>query len=421
LFLQTIERRARQAVLYSEVIEQGAGKRIAVLDVLRGVAILGILLANITAFATPLMTSQFALSLPDRSSAERVFDSVVMAFVNGKFRSLLAILFGVGLWMQYERRKAAGTWPKSYLKRLGWLLLIGLLHGYLIWYGDILSTYAVVAAVTMVFLKSEDKTLWWLIGVLALNAVLTAAVLVPLMLMFFNSGEAREWDVGSVWPMFSQAGETAAYQSGSWLTQLGYRAVYYTISLTNAMVFGLVLLPLFLFGVILARHRVLEAPSKHPKYGKWCLIIGFGLGLPLSLISFVPMAPKVVETLQIAVELVVGPLLALGYLMAIAIWVEKGRSQGIAKALGQVGRVALSAYILQSLVCTFIFYSWGLGLFGKLQPLGWLSVVAIAWVIDLVFAHLWLRSFSIGPIEWLWRSLTEGRRLPLRRAGSERL
>ncbi len=396
-------------------MSSSAESRVYALDVLRGFAILGILLANIVSFAAPTMTSQFEPVIPSRSVAENLFDSVSMAFVNGKFRSILAILFGVGLWMQYERRKLTGEWPKGYLKRLGWLLLIGLLHGYLIWYGDILSVYAVVAALTIIFVKSEDKTLWWLIGVLAANALLTAAVLIPVLIMFSGSGGAKEFELGAVWPMFSMAGETAAFQTGSWLQQLGYRAVYYSFMLLNGLVFGLVLLPLFLFGILLARHKVLAAPSQHPGYLKWSLIIGFGLGLPLSLTAFIPMAPKVIETVQIGFEVFVGPVLALGYLMALALVVEKGFAAKFTKVLATVGRVALSAYLLQSLACTFVFYSWGLGLFGKLHPGGWLAVVGAVWALDILFAYLWLARFKMGPVEWLWRSLSEGKRLPNRR------
>ncbi len=388
--------------------------RVLVLDVLRGFAILGILLANITAFATPLMTSQFALSLPVRSSAEALFDSFTLAFVNGKFRSLLAILFGVGLWMQFEKRKEAGTWPKSYLKRMAWLLLIGLVHGFFIWYGDILSTYAVVAALTMVFVRAKDQTIWWLIGALLVNALLTAAVLVPVLIYTFGHADPNEWDFGAVWPMFGTAGETAVYQSGTWLQQLGYRSVYFLISLSNALVFGLILLPLFLFGMLLARHNMLAEPSKHPRMVRGCFLVGFGLGLPLNLLAFIPMEAKMMETVQIGFEILLGPLLALGYLMAIAVLVEKARLWPISEVLSKVGRVALSAYLLQSVACTFVFYSWGLGLFGKLTPDGWLLTVLSVWLLDIAFAFLWLKWFTIGPVEWLWRSLSEGKRVPLR-------
>ncbi|MEZ0326805.1 MAG: DUF418 domain-containing protein [Fimbriimonas sp.] len=390
--------------------------RIFMLDVLRGFAILGILLANITSFATPVITSQFALSLPDRSSAEALFDILTLIFVNGKFRSILAILFGVGLWMQYEKRSAAGTWPKSYLKRMAWLLLIGLIHGYLIWWGDILSTYAVVAVLALVVVKSSDKTLWWLIAALEANALLTAAVLVPGLIYVSRNADPGEWTVGAVWPMFSTAGETIVYQSGTWIEQLTHRAVYFSLNLTYGLVFGLVLMPLFLFGILLARKGVLSAPSEHPEYVKGCFLAAFGLGLPLSMLSLLPLSVKDMEILQLGFEIFIGPLLALGYLMAIALLVERGRAGWIAQVLAKVGRVALSAYLLQSVACTFVFYTWGLGLFGKLQPIGWLLVVLVVWSLDVAFALLWLRWFRMGPTEWLWRSLAASKRLPMRRS-----
>lgn len=388
--------------------------RIYVLDVLRGVANLGILIANITSFATPGFSTQFSSNVPERTHAEWLFDAFSLVFVNGKFRSILAILFGVGLWMQYERRSGEGTWPWSYLKRTALLLALGLLHGYLIWYGDILALYALIAAMTMIFVKSKDQTLWWMIVVLAANAFVTAVVLLFLMLRFYGTSGAQEWDLGQAWSIFTSAGETAVYQSGSWVQQLGVRAIFYSITLVLNLVIGPLILPLFLFGLLLARHGVLQAPSEHSAYRKWCLLLGFGVGLPLSLFGFIPMSARAAESVQMAFETFVGPLLALGYLMLVAVVVEKGWLRGITSVLAKVGRVALSAYLLQSLLCTFVFYSWGLGLFGKLSPAGLVFVIAGAWIADILFAFVWLRFFRMGPVEWLWRSVSEGKRLGLK-------
>jgi uncharacterized protein len=393
--------------------------RIYVLDVLRGFAILGILIANITSFATPAFATQFGPSVPNRNHAEWLFDAFTLAFVNGKFRSILAVLFGIGLWMQYERRSAAGTWPRSYLKRTGLLLLLGLLHGYLIWYGDILALYALVAAMTMIFVKAKDQTLWWLIVVLAANAFLTSIVLLPVMLKWFGGNEAREWDLGQAWSIFTAAGETAVFQAGTWFQQLGCRAIYYTIVLVENLVLGPLILPLFIFGVLLARREVLQNPSGHPLYRKWCLILGFGVGLPLSLLGFIPMSPRAAESVQVAFETFVGPLLSLGYTMALAVLVEKARFELLTGLLAKVGRVALSAYLLQSLACTFVFYSWGLGYFGKLQPMGWIAVIVAVWALNVVSAVAWLRFFKLGPVEWAWRSASEGRLLSLLRSPME--
>jgi uncharacterized protein len=388
-------------------------KRIEVLDVLRGVAILGILLANITAFAEPSFSAQLAPVLPQRSAAEALFDASTMAFVNGKFRSILAILFGVGLWLQFERKSGEGTWPLAYVKRLAILFAIGLLHGYLIWPGDILATYAAVALACMIFIKTEERTLRWLIGLLALNCVLTVAVLLPILFHWFASKGAVEWDFGAVWPVFSTAGETQIFQAGTWWQQLGFRAIYNSLNLLNILMFGPFLMPLFLFGMLLGKHQVLQDPRQHPRLTRWCLISGFGIGLPLSLVAFIPMSSRSAETLQIAFEFVLGPLLGLGILFATALGVASGRGRLITRPLARLGRVALSAYLLQSLLATAIFYSWGFGLFGKLGPAGWLGVVAAIWAIDLLFAQIWLRVFRLGPAEWLWRSLSEGKRLPI--------
>ena len=109
------------------------------------------------------------------------------------------------------------------------------------------------------------------------------------------------------------------------------------------------------------------------------------------------------------------PATATSFILAgLALWAESGRLAGVQKAMARVGRVAMSCYILQSIVCTAIFYGWGLGWFGKLDRLQMLAVVAIVWAIDILFAALWLRKFRIGPLEWLWRSAAEGRWIKLR-------
>jgi uncharacterized protein len=116
-------------------------------------------------------------------------------------------------------------------------------------------------------------------------------------------------------------------------------------------------------------------------------------------------------------ECVFGPTLAIGYLTSIAMAVEAGLLKAIGKALANVGRVALSCYIMQSLLCTTLFYSWGFGLFNRLNAVQNLGVACGVALINVVFAALWLRWFAIGPLEWLWRSLVEGQRLPIRRGG----
>ena len=388
--------------------------RIQALDVIRGIALLGILLADLVAFSTPFASAQLASVLPPRAPSQVLFDSLSMAFVNGKFRTMLAVLLGVGVWLQYERRTSIPKgWPWPFVKRTGILLIIGLAHGYLIWYGDMLSLFAVLATMAALLMNMKETPMRWIFGLLIGNAVVTTLVLVPLLLWFVHSGEAKEWDFGMYLPFFSPQYEMLAYQSGTWLQQEQLRATYYSISLLAGGLFGPILLPLVLWGVQLGKVGVLSAPSQHPRLRNWVLAIAFGVGLPLSLIAFMPWESRDAATIRIAFEFLLGPLLGIGYLMLAAMWAESRVLRWLQTGFAVVGRMPLSIYLLQSAACTVTFYSWGLDLFGKLSPtqligvFGWISLLQVA------FASLWFRYFRLGPAEWLWRSLAEGRPLRL--------
>jgi uncharacterized protein len=407
---------------------QSQAGRIRALDVLRGVAILGILLANITAFSSPLITSTFATVVPERDQVTALFDSFQMAFVNGKFRSMLAVLFGVGVWLQYRRRRdldaaaelrgdvGGRLWPGGYLKRMGYLALLGLIHGYLLWYGDILFFYAVLATISVLFVKASDKALWWWVFGLSVNALLTVAVLVPLMMFFAATPGAGEFNLGDAWAVMSPAYETEAFQQGTYLQQLKFRLLWTTVMNAQSVLFlSFFIMPLFLLGILFGRSGVLARPSQHPKVRNLCLRIGFGVGLPLGALAFIPMSTKQAESMQALYEMFAGPVLAVGYLMLGAVLIERGALNFLWRPVERVGRVALSAYLMQTVLCTFIFYSWGLAYFGSTGPLGQLGAVAIVWAANIAFAYGWLAFFRMGPVEWAWRSLSESKVLPIRK------
>lgn len=416
--------------------------RIAVLDTLRGVAILGILLANIAYFAGPALSQLASREGPSGGWVS----TATLAFVNGKFRTMLAILFGVGIWMQYEKRRHAyPLWPGGYLKRAFWLSVIGLLHGCFIWSGDILFMYSNVAVLIALIAAWPEKKLRTLLG-LAVAASLVIAVglaaLIRLMGEFEVSepppsavpaanpsvvaprGQSEAGNPTEFRSAFAQAMaalkdpeiETRIFAQGTYAEQTLARSIAFVASVTQMLFLLPELGGLFLLGLLLARHGVLIAPSRHPRARNWLLFIGWGIGFPLNLLGLTAGAHGPTLEQLMLWEGFIGPLLGIGYLIAIAICVEHGLFSGLWHALAKVGRVALSTYLMQSLLCTAFFYSWGLGYFGKLSAEQSLVVVLVVWAINIVAAHLWLRAFALGPVEWLWRCLTEGRRFPILRS-----
>lgn len=392
-------------------IEPTTSGRIVALDVLRGVAVLGILLANISYFAHPMGEEAFGMRADPLTGADATVAGMTLAFVTAKFRSMLAVLFGVGLYLQFQKRsQVAGNWPGGYLKRMLWLGVFGLFHGFFLWYGDILFLYSLIGFVACFFAAASERVIRWVIGVLGAGAVFGG---IALMAIFLALGNLPAEDDG-LSKFFSAERELQIYAEGSYLDQLGFRSIQFALFSVSQVFWCPAILPLFLIGILLGRSGALARPSSQPKTRVWMLGIGIGLGLPLNLLGLRLGGSENLLAYSMLWELALGPILAIGYLMAIAMWVESGRLAWLQWALAQVGRVALTCYLMQTLLCTFFFYSWGLGFFGRLTTSETLWVVAAVWALNVAFAIGWLRKFSIGPVEWLWRSLTEGRRIAWR-------
>jgi uncharacterized protein len=387
-----------------------AATRIQSLDVIRGFAILGILLANIATFAGPDFSRNFGAAA-SVDSITHLFNQGEIALAAGKFRSSLAILFGYGLYLQFQKAEAGGkAWPQTYFRRALLLGVLGFIHGFFIWIGDILFSYAVVSFIAAFLVKSDERGLLWIIaGVFGLNFLF--AGIFGLAIAF---GPESGGSGGIDFYPFRPSDEIAAFAKGTYFDQLKYRGILWIV-MTLFIVLTIIpsLLALFSIGILMARQNFLVAPSAHPKLRNGLLWAGLGLGIPLNLVAFL-LPHKALSSASIAWELFCGPLLAVGLVTGIASLVEAGKTGFLGRMFGQVGKIALTNYILQSLLCTTFFYSWGFGYFGKLNRPQEYMVVLGVWVINFIFSAIWLRKFDIGPVEWLWRSAVAKKRLPWR-------
>lgn len=349
---------------------------------MRGIAILGILLANIFAFGW--LSQEQGPSFP--VGYVPWIENLRVALVSGKFRALLAMLFGFGLHLQFSKAPSFAVFARQYVWRSVLLLAIGLMHGFLLWYGDILGLYGLTAIIAILFVRLPDE------------ALITISALGLALLLLMGLQSSGEPHIGI--PPWA-ASEVATFQGADFGQQIKLRLDLYSLYFVYYPLLALELIPLFLIGILLGRYGVLVRPGINPAVSRTLAAIGAG-GLLINLLLAMTGHHHMIEA---------GPhvLLAIGYAIAGAFMVQRDIAKGLRKLIVPVGRMALSCYLLQTLAGTFIFYGWGLGQFARLDYLQLLGIVPIIWGLDLAFAHLWLRFFRMGPVEWVWRTLARGR------------
>ena len=397
-------------------------ERVEVMDVLRGVALLGILLMNIEAFVGPLMESVTGVN-PRFSGADRWMDAAIYVLVQGKFITLFSLLFGMGFAVMLERANASGTTGTFlYARRLLALLGIGLVHAILIWSGDILLTYTLLGFVLLLFFRRTpvSRLPKWGSALYVLPLLLTFAMAGMSMLAQQDPQAAAEFQKG----MDAQAqqmaalvdGERQAYGSGSYSDAVAQRATDTGAMLGFIVFFGPALLGVFLFGAWFMRSGVIRDSAAHLPLFRRLRNIGLGIGLPLMLwstwthptMSFAEISMGSAAA-QAAGQLA-NILMMLAYMSIIVLAMQQPAWARRLRWLAPAGRMALTNYMLQSVVCTLVFYGYGLGYFERL-PRAWQPAFVLAlFALQVVISRWWLARYRHGPMEWLWRALTYARR-----------
>lgn len=360
------------------------GRRLPLLDVLRGVAILGTLMTNVWIFTGP--GAEWG-ALQSGSSAG-VVEGTFSVLANGKFLSLLTILFGVGLAIQYASAARRGQpWPGRYRWRALFLFAEGTVHFVLVFAWDVLMGYAVTALLVAWLLtrseRAQGRVMWWAAGIhLTLMGLLTAA----LALTGDNSEDAVSDDVVEL------------YAHGSYSEQIAFRLENAIALRMEPVLTFFLLLFLFLLGVRLFRAGAFGADERGRRLRSRLLAWGLGLGLPLNVA-----ATLAGQDFFLLARYAAAPLLALGYIGLIGALVDRVRRPGpLMTGLTSVGRTALSGYVLQNGLCVLVSYGIGLGLAERLGDTGpWWVVGLWATVCAILMAGstLWLRRFSAGPLE----------------------
>ncbi len=390
-------------------------ERIERLDVLRGFALLGVFAVNMLTFTQP-MEAHFLNPLAAHPSPWTL--GLLVALAQGKFYALFSFLFGMGFGLQEARLQRHGDDATRLLRRRLWVLLgLGLLHGVLIWSGDILFMYAGIGFLLMSFRTRSDRALrTWILALLGLLSALLVAAGVLLILEARHSPETIAKEAAEQLRQMEATLQNAlqAYGHGPFPTL--FRQRLRDLAGNYGLTLGVLpqILALFLLGLLTSRLRFAQdAPEREPwlkRVAAW----GLGLGLPLNLLTTLlmgrgPAGPANPWGL-VALGLYIpgSTLLCLGYAAALA-RIHQRPGGAWLRYLAWPGRMALTCYLTHSILFTFTFNAYGLGLYGKVGLGSALLMAVSLWLALIPLCRAWLSRYRMGPAEWLWRSLTYGR------------
>lgn len=388
--------------------------RIALIDALRGFALCGILVINIKGF------SGFEYSLdafPD--AADRLgpgtgaLDFLTKLFFQGKFYSIFSFLFGLGFSIQLARGEGKPGWLRVYARRLRILSLIGVLHACLLWAGDILWIYALLGFALLAFRQMSSRSI--LVCAVAL-------LLAPIAFFAACYWIAPGYNTDNLIPN--------AIPLGEWMRLIGTATYPVALGLNlEDLLFSIKwrfftgrffsVLGLFLLGFWAGRHRILQEPERHAKLLQRVLWIGLIVGMASNVVSATtrPSLPILAAQgiLSIAARALGAHPLGLAYVAAFVLLWRRAAGQRILARFVPMGRMALSNYLMQTMIGVSVYYGYGLGWYGRMPTLiTMLVVLPSILLLQVAVSDLWLRHFRYGPAEWVWRQATYGRHLPLR-------
>lgn len=399
-----------------------ASPRLPAMDVLRGCAVMGILWMNITAFAQPQSAYFNPAVAGPLSWADIGAWLVGFLLVDGKMRGLFSLLFGASMLLLIDREEMAGRdGRRAQMVRAGWLFVIGLAHYLLLWWGDILMTYAVVGLIAMLFVRLEPMALVKWAFLAFLSHFLVCASFIATLYAWGHAAAAPGASatvqtgfasfMGSLTDPASTIiqGEIATYRSGygtilahhlgdypgEWLWSL----IFTTLDTLGFMLLGMAMLK---GGFLTGRWPA----DQYWRTARHCFLIGL---VPMAVLAiwiiasgFAPLptfGAALAWSFPFRIPLTVG-------WAALILWLfVRHRDHAFVMRLAATGRMALSNYLGTSLIMTAIFYGWGLGLFGHVRPALLLLFVLPAWAVMLLWSPLWQQRFAVGPVEWLWRGL----------------
>lgn len=378
-------------------------KRLLWIDAARGFAIFGIFMVNVGAFSAPyFMHGGEAEAWPE--PINHFVQMIIDVFFQASFYTLFSLLFGFGFQIMIDRLTEKGS-PvyKTLFRRMLILISFGLIHAFIIWYGDILLSYGIIGLFLLLFVKVKDKTL-------IIWAILLMGICVTYYSMFLY--EFRQF-LGFVdHEAIKQA--IVNYQSNSLSTiwSQNYADWTYANGGISYLFLTGTLLPLFLVGMFIARKQWLHDLEKFHRVLKWGCFISLVLFLALKLGPYAFGNPMWFSFIQ---DNIGGSTSALFYIFSIGLLARTDIGMKIMKPFIHVGRMSLTNYITQSIIMFVLFYGIGFGLYDTVSPLEGIVIVVVVYTLQVFASIWWFKHYRFGPLEWIWRGLTYNKKQPFRK------
>jgi uncharacterized protein len=397
-------------------------ERIQIIDVIRGFAIFGILIVNMDFFNDSIFGYVMGYPKPD-SMLDQLGRWFISFFAEGKFYSMFAFLFGLGMAIQMQRasvKKISFTF--FFIKRMLALLFFGIVHAYFIWAGDILILYSVLGIVTVLIFKNcRPKTLViWTVIFLFIPVIMNTA-LWGLIEMGRLTPEGREsidaaLTEQSHYMQENREDADRVYSTGTYweVTVRRYKDMSFIYSIWVFMMFNV--MAMFTLGLAAGKTNVFSNINTKKKQ----IVSVMYWTLPIAIIGnliFVSAEqtmsrhiPSGRMALAVAGQTFGAPALALFYMAVLTYLSLNPAWKKRLQPLACVGRLAITNYLLQSIICTSLFYGYGLGLYGNTRVITRLLLTVLIYALQIPFSIWWLKKFRFGPVEWFWRTLTYGAR-----------
>lgn len=407
--------------------------RLATLDGLRGIAVMGILLMNIVSVALPEGAYANPAAYGSQGPADYTAWAIVSVLFDGKMRNLFSLLFGASMLLVVTRARAAGEGGALvHYRRMGWLFLFGALHLYLVWYGDILAHYALVGSIAFLFVDRPTGALVRLAVACFVAQLAIGGLIVADLGLLQSAASAPGAPAAAVraWagirsaigvPDASALAADLALHRGPWIGLVRDAVVHDLYSPAVLLVFGgAETLGLMLLGMAGLRSGFLTGAWARARYVaamRW----GYGLGLPLAVGLVLLDIAAGFDSLTVFAGWLVGgtaarPLVMIGHAALALLWLTGDGGAALKARVAAAGRAALTNYLATSLLLAALFYGWGLGLYGMMSRAQLYLIVPPIWAAMLWWSKPWLDRFAYGPLEWLWRSAARRRWQPLRKA-----
>lgn len=376
-------------------------KRISTLDVLRGISLLGIVIVNIISFNAPVLYYNPYEWWKDGDAA--VYKWVEIIF-QSSFYPIFAMMFGYGSGILRDRIKEKGlTFSKIYIKRLLFLLLIGLLHAFLIWSGDILANYAIYGMLLMVLLELSGEVLmisgimlFLIPNLLFILYILVNALIDPnTTLMYADIANVNKafnaYTTGSYWEITKQRVE-------DWTAVNGSSNLFFSV---------FSILPLMMIGAGASKMKWLQNAKTHKRKWLFLFIVSFIVGI------FLKSLPVIIDSnlaFKLVQQSIGGTIFSFAIVAFIVLLMTNRICEKILRPIAAAGRMSLTIYLVQSIVGSLIFYHYGLGLYGGLTLLSCVMIGIFIYIIQVILAEIWFMMFQYGPLEKVWRMVTYGKK-----------